>query len=77
MLFRCLYSITADKGKVSWTYNTDGAIYSSPAVYEKNILFGSEDGFIYSLEDTSGKLIWKFKTGGPVKVSRFLLSVML
>ncbi len=29
------YSITADKGKVSWTYNTDGAIYSSPAVYEK------------------------------------------
>lgn len=66
------YSITADKGKVSWTYNTDGAIYSSPAVYEKNILFGSEDGFIYSLEDTSGKLIWKFKTGGPVKVSPLL-----
>jgi outer membrane protein assembly factor BamB len=43
---------------------------SSPVVYEdqktKSILFGSSDGNIYSVGAKTGKLIWKFKTGGPV-----------
>lgn len=43
---------------------------SSPVVYEgpktKSVLFGSSDGHIYCVQAKTGKLIWKFKTAGPV-----------
>jgi outer membrane protein assembly factor BamB len=28
---------------------------------------GSQDGYVYAVNATSGKLVWKFMTGGPIK----------
>lgn len=47
-------------GKPVWTYQTKGAIYSSPVIAaNKWVIFGSGDGNIYSLNLKDGKLVWK------------------
>jgi outer membrane protein assembly factor BamB len=38
-------------------------------VVDKSIYFGSEDGFVYSLNDEKGTLNWQFKSSLPVKSS--------
>jgi len=56
-----------------WTFQTGGAVYSSPAVVDGKVYVGSDDGCLYCLNVTTttpeGVLIWKYKTGGPVKSS--------
>mgnify|MGYP003574970719 CR=1 FL=1 len=54
-------------GKVVWTYQTQGAIYSSPVIdRNKFVIFGSGDGNIYSLNLKDGKLVWKTAAGKSV-----------
>ena len=42
---------------------------SSPAVVEGSVYFGSGDGNVYALDETSGALKWKFHTGDVVHAS--------
>lgn len=64
-------ALSLKNGKIKWSFNTGGAIYSSPAVYSmpgsrgKRLVIGSADGLIYCLDD-KGKLRWKFKTNAAV-----------
>ncbi|MBC9932026.1 PQQ-binding-like beta-propeller repeat protein [Chitinophaga qingshengii] len=39
---------------------------SAPAADEAAVYFGSSDSCVYALDKSSGKLRWKFKTGGPI-----------
>lgn len=41
---------------------------------EKEILFGSEMGFLYCLNH-DGKLLWKFKAGGPIRATPLIADV--
>jgi outer membrane protein assembly factor BamB len=50
----------------AWTFKTGGPIWSSPAVAEDTVYFGSSDGIIHALRADSGKPLWQFKTGGRV-----------
>ncbi|MEO5783328.1 MAG: PQQ-binding-like beta-propeller repeat protein, partial [Ginsengibacter sp.] len=52
-------------GKEKWTFKTGGSIYSSPALSENKIVFGSADNYIYCISD-KGKEFWKVKTGAAV-----------
>jgi len=66
-------STAPDNNQTMWTYKTEGAIYSSPAVVDGKVYVGSNDGCLYCLNITTttpdGVLIWKYQTGGPVKSS--------
>ncbi len=42
-----------------WSFATGGEIYSSPALSDGKLVFGSHDGFVYCL-GTDGKLLWKY-----------------
>lgn len=42
---------------------------SSPALSGSMVYFGSGDHFVYALEASSGKLVWKFETGNVVHAS--------
>jgi eukaryotic-like serine/threonine-protein kinase len=42
---------------------------SSPAVADGVVYFGSGDNFVYAVEAETGKLRWKFETGGVVHAS--------
>jgi len=54
-------------GTIQWTIQTDGAIYSSPAIEEGTVYFGSDDHWLYAAETVSGELKWKFETQGLVR----------
>lgn len=58
------YDITSFTSK--WTYQTGGAISSSPAIAaDGTVYFGSTDGNIYALT-SGGSLKWSYLTGGQI-----------
>ena len=65
----------ASSGEEAWSYQTNGIVYSSPAVDGERVYFQSislslwnqeRDGYIYCLNEETGEEIWKFSTGGNV-----------
>lgn len=60
-----VYAIDASTGKIAWSYMTGGRIDSPPTYDRGRVLFGSADGWVYSLRASDGELVWKFR-GAPV-----------
>jgi outer membrane protein assembly factor BamB len=56
-------------GDIKWKFKTDGKIFSSPIAKNGIVYIGSEDGFLYAIEEKSGNLKWKFKTNGAIHSS--------
>ncbi len=51
----------AETGKELWTYRTNGPVRFAPAVWEESVCFGSDDGCLYCVELSTGKLRWKHR----------------
>ena len=52
--------------KLSFVFQTNGAVRSSPVISGGILYIGSNDGNFYALNDKSGEELWKFETKGPV-----------
>jgi len=48
--------------QIKWSYQTNGPIRATAAVYEGKVIFGSHDSYIYALNAQNGALIWRYKT---------------
>jgi outer membrane protein assembly factor BamB len=65
-----VYVSLAPKGlALKWTFPTDGAIVSSPAVDNGVVYAGSADGGLYAVDAATGKLRWRFDAHGDVNSS--------
>ena len=63
------YKLVDNKLVKNWEYSgAHGELYSSAAVKDNSVVFGSLEGAVYNLS-TSGKLNWKFMTYSPVASS--------
>ena len=51
-------------GKQRWRFFAEGPIRFAPAASEGNVYFSCDDGYLYCLQASSGKLLWKFR-GAP------------
>jgi len=49
----------ASTGRELWVYRTNGPVRFAPAVWNESVCFGSDDGFLYCVELSTGKLRWK------------------
>ncbi|MEQ9407692.1 MAG: PQQ-binding-like beta-propeller repeat protein [Fuerstiella sp.] len=49
----------ASTGKELWVYRTNGPVRCAPAVWNESVCFGSDDGFLYCVELSTGRLRWK------------------
>src|ERR1035437_8908520 len=49
-----------------WSYQTGGYVWSSPAVANGIVYFGSYDNNLYALNASTGVLLWKFVTGSYI-----------
>jgi len=58
-----------DISEPKWTYETEDAVTSSPAVVDGKVYVGSQDKNIYCLDAYSGSFIWKFPINYRVKSS--------
>ena len=62
-IFYCL-----DKnGELVWKHQTDAEINSSANFYGSDVLFGSQDTKLYSLDAKSGKVTWEHETADQVR----------
>jgi outer membrane protein assembly factor BamB len=61
-----VYALDAVSGGYLWSFTTDDAVISTPAVTGGAVFVGSDDGNIYALAASNGSTIWKHATGGPV-----------
>jgi outer membrane protein assembly factor BamB len=63
--------IGANEGAKLWPafgqQQTDGAIVGDMAVNEQGIFAGSNDYNVYALDPTSGRVVWRFRCGRPVR----------
>ncbi len=54
---------------IKFSFRTGGPIRSTAAFSKGKVLFGSSDGILYSLDESSGKLEWSFQTNGEIHSS--------
>jgi len=62
---RVFWALNQSDGSVAWqyqvgTHNKRKSIFSSPALYHNNVIFGAYDGNLYSLDAHTGKPNWIF-----------------
>ena len=62
-------SVPQTDGALKWRYQTEGTIYSSPAVADDGTVYnGSADGYLYAL-NADGSLKWRYQTDGGINAS--------
>ncbi len=52
---------------ILWTFPTQGEIWSSPAVKDGIVYFGSDDQSVYAVSVKTQKLKWQFPTEAIVR----------
>jgi outer membrane protein assembly factor BamB len=57
------------QGTLKWSFPTDAAVHSSPAVVDGTVYFGSQDYNLYALDAETGTEKWEYKTGSWVESS--------
>ncbi|MBM4047311.1 MAG: hypothetical protein FJ279_19575, partial [Planctomycetes bacterium] len=59
-----VYCLDAATGAVRWAAFTGGPVRLAPTVWQGNVYVGSDDGHVYCLSGTDGRVLWKFR-GAP------------
>jgi eukaryotic-like serine/threonine-protein kinase len=72
-----LYSVTADSGKVNWTFVTAGKIRATPAIYQGTIYIGSWDKSVYAIDARTGKVRWASPVGGQVQSTALVANALV
>ena len=57
------------EGTVKWRFSSDGPLFSSPAVADGLVYFGTSDRRIVALGEETGALHWTYSATGPVNSS--------
>ncbi|NQT11370.1 MAG: PQQ-binding-like beta-propeller repeat protein, partial [Planctomycetes bacterium] len=55
-----VHALDAATGKRLWQFTANGRIDSPPTIHQGLVLFGSADGWVYSLRASDGQLAWRF-----------------
>ena len=58
------YALNAGTGAKLRSYLIEGDVYTSPAVANGVVYFGSDDGNLYALNSSTGAKLWSYATGG-------------
>ena len=67
-----LVATLADGDSLDWIYESEDFPFSSaPAINEQlgHVYIGSKDKHLHAVDTTTGQLLWKFRTGGPIESS--------
>lgn len=67
-LIRPSYEInkTAKNVKEVWRVNLDDGIYTKPCIYDNNVYFGTDSGYVSCVSLKNGNSIWRFKTASRI-----------
>ena len=66
---RMMYALDAGDGSLLWTFKADNDIWASPLVVKDQLIFGDDDGNLYSLNRDKGTLAWRLDLGpGSIRI---------
>ena len=70
-----LYCINAIDGTEHWNYSIgeNKKMWTSPAIINDKVYFGTNQGRVYCLDIESGSLLWSYLTGGEIAVGDSLV----
>ena len=60
------YDFETQDGSLRWKFPTGGQVWSTAAVHDGIVYFGSLDHNVYAVDLAEGRKIWQFGTGGAV-----------
>ncbi len=61
-----MYALDRSSGALRWQQEVGAEIYSSPALSDDTLYFGSRDGNLWALDAESGSVDWRYPMGAPV-----------
>ncbi len=56
-----LYALNEATGKKDWSFTAGGRIDSPPTYHRGRVLFGCADGWVYCLDASDGKMVWRYR----------------
>jgi outer membrane protein assembly factor BamB len=69
--------LRAKGGRILWSRKLSSRSESSPLVHNGKVYFGTENGTVYAMNDTTGKIDWTYRAPGAVKGSPTLSDGLL
>lgn len=54
-------------GRLNWKKRIEGVFTSEITVHQTRLYVGTEEGELLALDQKSGDVLWRFKTGGPIR----------
>ena len=67
------FATTGDEFGSRWRFETDGQVWSTPAVRDGVVYFGSMDRNVYAVSAETGKQLWQYETDGAVVAKPLLV----
>lgn len=59
-------ALSTSTGAVKWVSPRVGALTATAMIDKGNVYVGSEDGYAYAFNETTGAEVWSYKTTGPI-----------
>ena len=78
-----LFALNESNGRVIWSFPFGKKLnypwrfdyyYSSPVLYKDWLIVGGDDGFLYTLHQSDGKLVWKYDAKSIIRSSAAVYS---
>ncbi|HPY75949.1 MAG: PQQ-binding-like beta-propeller repeat protein [Planctomycetes bacterium] len=63
----CLYAFDTEKGNKLWKFEAKGPIKLMPSVERDCLCFGTDNGYIYTLQCKTGSILWQKYLGNKFK----------
>lgn len=65
---KAFFALQLKTGREIWRFDSlKGPVVSTPVSYNRNVVFGAWDTYLYSLNIASGKLQWKWSNGSTIR----------
>lgn len=58
-----VYALDAMTGRIRWRFFSEGPVRFAPAAWQDRVFVASDDGHLYALALTDGRLLWKHRAG--------------
>lgn len=66
-------TINCPEKNPDWEFETNGAIWSSPTIYNNQLLFGNDQGLFYSINIKDKSATWSFECNGALKSKALII----
>ncbi len=61
------FAFDLESGNEAWSFPLEGPVMGSTTIYKNALVFGAWDTYLYCIDASTGKLIWKWNNGSAIR----------